>query len=65
MLNKYESALLGMAQVWFNRSDIGAQELESHFRGLVHGDTYCGGFVSIPAIIAAYHESVYFESLVD
>ena len=64
MLNKYESALLGMARVWFQDGDISAQELESHFRGWMHGDTYCGGFVSIPAIIAAYHESAHFESLV-
>ena len=65
MLNKYESALLSMARVWFQDWDVSAQELESYFRGWMHGETFCGGFVRVPAIIVAYHESAFLESLAD
>lgn len=64
MLNRHEKALLQQAQVWFQLSDIGSKELESFLRGWMQGETYCGGYVRIHVILAAYHDTAFDESLV-
>lgn len=63
-MNRYEMALLQQAQVWFQMGDIGSVELESFLRGWMQGETYCGGYVRIHVIIAAYHDTAFDESLV-
>ena len=62
-MTRHELALLQQAQVWFQLSDIDSKELDSFLRGWMQGDTYCGGYVNIHVVIAAYHDMAFYEGL--